>query len=160
MEKQRTGVTRADVHHQRRALAQGWQMLDTAAGFQIDQAGHLAVVNHRDRQAAGNADPVEHRFMIGGFMQHIRRHRAAEIVGIEPEFGEVLLVTANDRNNPLGGRIGNHVTAEHVVRKRRGLLEEIHRRKGSVRRTLGNHHGNGARSNMQRGDERRRIKRR
>lgn len=60
--------------------------------------------------------------MIGGFMEDVGRDRPGQIVRIETELGEVLLITADNTDDALGGRVGNDVTTEDILGERRGLL--------------------------------------
>ena len=125
LEKQGAGVAGADVNHESGALAHRREMLDAAAGLEVDQAGHFPVIDHGNRQPAGDANSIQDRFMVRRLVEDVGGDGAGEIVWIEAEFGKCLLVAADDGDDALGGGVRDHVAAEDVLRERRRLLQEV-----------------------------------
>ena len=82
VEKQRAGVSGADVDDQRGVLAHRRQVLEAAAGFQIDQARHFAIVDGADAQAAGDADAVHEGFVVASLAEDVGGGGAGDAVGI------------------------------------------------------------------------------
>ena len=96
VEKQRAGVSRADVDDERGVLAHGRHVAEPAAGFQIDEAGHLAIVDDAHAQAAGDADAVHEGLVVSRLAEDVGGGGAGDVVGIDAEFGEGFLKALDD----------------------------------------------------------------
>ena len=84
------------MEHERRAFFHAGQVTEAAAGLEIDQARHFAIVDRAKAQTAGDADPVHEGFLILGFAENVGDGGACDLVGVEAELVEGFLEIADD----------------------------------------------------------------
>ena len=96
LKQQCSRVAGADMKHKRRAFFHAGQVTETAAGLEIDQARHFAIVDRAKAQTAGDADPVHEGFLILCLAENVGDGGACDLVGVEAEFVDGFLEIADD----------------------------------------------------------------
>ena len=142
-EEEDARVSRADVDHQGIARLHAGHVLEPSTGLEVDEAGHLPVVEHLEVEPAGDVEPVEEDLHVLSFGQDVGGHRTLDLVQIDAHFAQRLAEPEEDLDGVLGGGPADAAPAEDVACEGEGLFEKLDLVSGLIAaRGLSNQHGN------------------
>ena len=146
LEEEGAGVAGADVHDEGGALLHGRRVEEAAAGLEVDEAGHLAVVEDLDAESAGDAEAVLEDIAVAGFGEDVGGHDAFEFQGADAELAEGFEEAEEDLDGAFGGGAGDLSDPEDVPGEGEGLFHELDGFGRGVGRVLGadDEHGDAA----------------
>ena len=70
-EEEGTGVAGADMSDEGEFFLHGVDFMKTAQGFEVDEAGHFAIVENLDGQSGGDCESVGEGFFVIGFREDV-----------------------------------------------------------------------------------------
>lgn len=153
LEEECAGVSGADVDDEGGVFPHGREVVEAAAGFEVDEASHFAIVDGGDAQSAGDADAVHDGFVVGGLGEDVGGDGAGDGVWVEAELGEGFLIALDDGDDAFGGGGGDVAAAEDVACEWGGLFEEVDGAEGAIGVDGGDHEGDGSCADVESGDE-------
>lgn len=147
------GIAGAHVRNNGVALLHRGGVAETAAGFEENEAGHLAIVERFEAPLAGDLEAVEEDLGIGGLIESVGGDCADGDVA-EAEFIEGVLEAPDDLDGLLDGGGLDLSVAEDVAPERDVFLEEIQAFAAAVFANLDDDHGGMAGADVNGGAER------
>ena len=124
-EEKNTGVAGAYMDDQRIPLLHAGGVADPSLSFQVDEAGHLPVVEDFQAEVAGNLESIEKGFTVLGLGQDIAYDGAGYLAKISSGLTERFLKTMEDFNRVLGGGPVDAAVAEDITSQGKRFLKEF-----------------------------------
>lgn len=124
-EEESAGVAGADVGDEGALFLHGSDFLKAALGFEEDEAGHFAVIEHFYGKVRSNGEAIEDDVEIGGFGEEVGGDHAGDLVVTGAEFAEGVEVAGEDFGGTFGGRTGNDSSGEDIASEGEGLFEKF-----------------------------------
>ena len=131
LEVERTCVAGADMGHHGQSVSEGAVLLQQAQGGQVDEAGHLALIEQAHIAAGGYLQTIEEDLGVGGLTQDVSGVKADARRG-DAILAHALHEVAQDGGGLLHGAAGDGPSAEDVARGGQGFIEELKRGDGAI----------------------------
>ncbi len=124
-EEKNSGVAGAYMNHQSITILHAGGIADPSLSLQVDEAGHLPVIEDFQTEVAGDLESIEKGFAVVGLGQDIACDCTVHLAKVSPGFAECSLKTMEDLNRVLGGGPVDVAVAENITGQGKWFLKEF-----------------------------------